>query len=115
MKNEIISLPIAITESAQKELLQIKSEQPNANQLPLRLGVKSGGCSGFEYILGFDEKTDLDDEFTVGDLKVVIQKAHMMYLNGIELDYHNGLNNRGFVFNNPNAQETCGCGTSFSA
>ena len=115
MKNEIISTPIAITESATNELKKIMANQQIEDNLYLRLGVKSGGCSGFEYILGFDEKGDSDDLFVLNGLQVIIQQSHMLYLNGITLDYQSGLDNRGFIFNNPNAQETCGCGSSFSA
>lgn len=115
MKNKIISSPIVITESAAKELKKLITEQKIEEKLFLRLGVKNGGCSGFEYILGFDEKNDNDDEFSEAGLQLIIQQSHLMYLNGMELDYQNGLNNRGFIFNNPNAEETCGCGSSFSA
>ena len=115
MKKEIISTPIAITESAVKELKKIMTDQQIEENYFLRLGVKSGGCSGFEYILGFDEKNDQDDFFTIDGLNVIIQQSHLMYLHGITLDYQSGLDNRGFIFNNPNAQDTCGCGSSFSA
>ena len=67
------------------------------------------------YILGFDTKTDADEVFEVEGVKVLMNKAHGMYLLGMEIDYVSGLNNRGFVFNNPNASSTCGCGSSFSA
>lgn len=115
MKNEIISTPIDITEGAVAELKKLRTQQNITENLSLRLGVKSGGCSGFEYILGFDEPSENDDQFRIGGIDVIIQKSHLMYLSGIVLDYQNGLNNRGFIFDNPNAQETCGCGSSFSA
>ena len=67
------------------------------------------------YVLGFDLKNDADMEFDVDGIPMIINKAHTMYLIGMEVDYMNGLNNRGFVFNNPNAESTCGCGSSFSA
>lgn len=115
MKIEKKVTPIAITESAAKELKQLFSATENNEGLKLRLGVKSGGCSGYSYIIGFDEVQDGDEEYEINGLNVVIQQAHLQYLNGITLDYENGLNNRGFVFDNPNADETCGCGSSFSA
>ena len=107
--------PIKITESAIKQLLRIKEEQNVGPENALRVGVKGGGCSGFSYILGFDIKKDEDDVYEIAGLQVVMNKAHALYLMGIEIDWEDGLNNRGFSFNNPNATETCGCGTSFSA
>jgi iron-sulfur cluster assembly protein len=85
------------------------------NKHALRVGVKGGGCSGFTYILGFDEKKAEDDEFISNGIQVIMNKAHAIYLVGIEIDFQDGLQNRGFTFNNPNATESCGCGTSFSA
>jgi iron-sulfur cluster assembly protein len=81
----------------------------------LRVGVKGGGCSGFSYILGFDLKKEQDAEYHINELPVFINKTQAMYLIGMEIDWHEGLNNRGFIFNNPNADSTCGCGSSFSA
>ena len=107
--------PVALTENAIEELKKIKAEQHLSDELGLRVGVKGGGCAGFSYILGFDHKTDADDEYIMDDVHVFIDKAHLMYLAGMEIDYTVGLNNRGFVFQNPNATKTCGCGTSFSA
>ena len=108
-------VPISLTESAMKQLKRIRVEQNIPDDHFLRVGVKGGGCSGFTYILGFDMIKDKDDTFEIADMKIVMEKAHALYLEGIEVDWHDGLNNRGFVFNNPNAKETCGCGTSFSA
>ena len=81
----------------------------------LRVGVKGGGCSGFSYLLGFDKQNEKDDDFEIKGMKVFMEKAHAIYLLGIEIDWMEGLNNRGFTFTNPNAKDTCGCGTSFSA
>lgn len=80
----------------------------------LRIGVKGGGCSGMTYILGFDKKEDADKEFQIEEITCVINKAHELYLAGMEIDWSDGLNNRGFTFANPNASSTCGCGTSFA-
>jgi iron-sulfur cluster assembly protein len=77
--------------------------------------VKGGGCAGFSYILGFDTRKEGDEEYFINGIKVFMSKAHAIYLIGIEIDFQDGLNNRGFTFNNPNAESTCGCGTSFSA
>jgi iron-sulfur cluster assembly protein len=76
--------------------------------------VKSGGCSGLEYVLKFDnEKTDTDQIFEDNDIKIIVDKKSILYLAGTILEYSGGLNGKGFVFNNPNASRTCGCGESF--
>lgn len=107
--------PVTITEGALKELKNIRETQELGDQYALRIGVKGGGCSGFSYILGFDEQKEKDQVFEIGGLKVVMDKSHAIYLIGMEIDWVEGLDNRGFSFNNPNATDTCGCGTSFSA
>lgn len=112
---EIASTPVTLTEGALHELVRIRDEQNIPAEYGLRIGVKGGGCSGFSYIIGFDEPKDGDDTFQINGMKVLMQKAHAIYLLGMEIDWVEGLNNRGFSFNNPNATETCGCGTSFSA
>ena len=81
----------------------------------LRIGVIGGGCSGFSYMLGFDELKEKDTVYDFEGIRIFMDKAHALYLLGMEIDWLEGLNNRGFIFNNPNAKETCGCGTSFSA
>ncbi len=108
-------MPITLTTGAIKELERIRTEQNIPSEHGLRIGVKGGGCSGFSYILGFDEEKENDEKYTINGMKVIMQKAHALYLLGMEIDWVEGLNNRGFSFNNPNAKETCGCGTSFSA
>lgn len=85
---------------------------PAANLL--RIGVKGGGCSGMSYVLGFDEKKEGDEEFTLEDIPCVMTPSHAIYLLGMEIDWQDGLNARGFTFSNPNASKTCGCGTSFA-
>lgn len=80
----------------------------------LRVGIKGGGCSGLTYVLGFDQGTENDQEYEYEGVKFVMDKAHEMYLHGMEINWENGLNNRGFDFKNPNASSTCGCGTSFA-
>lgn len=81
----------------------------------LRVGVKGGGCSGMSYILGFDRQREQDLEFEVDGIAVLMDKRHGLYLMGITLDYQDGLDARGFTFENPNATATCGCGSSFAA
>lgn len=81
----------------------------------VRVGVKSGGCSGLSYDLTFDNKKEENDKvFEENDVKIIIDKKSFLYLVGTTLEYSGGLNGKGFVFNNPNASRTCGCGESFS-
>ena len=105
---------LTLTASAVEQLKRIKAEQDLPEDHGLRVGVKGGGCSGFSYTLGFDVKKEQDEIHEIGGFTVFMEKAHALYLLGIEIDWVNGLNNRGFIFNNPNAKDTCGCGTSFS-
>lgn len=106
--------PINFTEGAIKEIKYLMSEKEMPENYGLRIGVEGGGCSGLSYILGFDEPKDLDETYELEGFKVLMNRAHGMYLIGMEIDFFSGLQNRGFVFNNPNANDTCGCGTSFS-
>ena len=106
---------ISLTDSAIIQLNRIRKEENIPSAHGLRIGVKGGGCSGFSYVLGFDEKKEGDDVYHINGMEVYMEKAHGMYLLGMEIDWHEDLNNRGFIFNNPNAKEECGCGTSFSA
>jgi iron-sulfur cluster assembly protein len=81
----------------------------------VRVGVKSGGCSGLSYDLKFDSsKTEDDQLFQDNDVRIVVDKKSLLYLVGTTLEYSGGLNGKGFVFQNPNANRTCGCGESFS-
>ncbi len=107
--------PISLTEGALNQLKRIHTEQHLTEEHGLRIGVKGGGCSGFSYVLGFDLQKEKDEVFEIGGFRVFMEKAHTIYLLGMEIDWLEGLNNRGFTFSNPNAKETCGCGTSFSA
>ncbi len=107
--------PITVTPGALAELRKIMQQENVPDDYGLRVGVKGGGCSGFSYILGFDSVRDDDQQYEIDGMKVIMSKAHGIYLLGMEVDYVDGLNNRGFTFSNPNARETCGCGTSFSA
>ena len=115
MSTETLTNPVSLTPTAVAEFKRLLTEKEMSADNGVRIGVKGGGCAGFSYILGFDNKTDQDQEFDIDGLKVYMNKAQSIYLFGIEIDYQDGLNARGFVFNNPNAEKTCGCGTSFSA
>jgi len=109
-----IAEEVTITEKAIEEVKKIKAENNIPESHALRLGIKGGGCSGFSYVLAFDEKPRTgDQEFRFGDLKVFVDPKSLFYLSGTTLDFSDGLNGKGFVFNNPNAARTCGCGQSF--
>lgn len=107
-------IPVTLTDGAITELKRLMTAPGFDGSQALRIGVKGGGCSGLSYVLGFDAKADNDNEYQTGGVRVVIDKAHELYLAGMEIDWENGLNNRGFSFKNPNASSTCGCGTSFA-
>lgn len=107
--------PIQLTDGAVSQLNQIRQTENVPDDYCLRVGVKGGGCSGFSYVLGFDLPTDSDDMYNINGIRVAMNKAHAIYLLGMEVDFVSGLDNRGFTFTNPNATSTCGCGTSFSA
>jgi len=105
---------INITDSAKKRLLTLlKNEE--GNKTYVRVGVESGGCSGLSYKLSFDDiKNEDDDLIENNGIKLIINKKSILYLVGTSLEFSDGLNGKGFVFNNPNANRTCGCGESFS-
>ena len=107
--------PVTLTSNAVKEVIKLISEKELSEEFGLRVGVDGGGCSGMSYTIGFDKKQDKDQEFEIDGVKVFMNKSHGLYLLGTEVDFQDGLNSRGFTFNNPNATSTCGCGSSFSA
>jgi iron-sulfur cluster assembly accessory protein len=110
----VTATPVKLTSQAIEEIKRLMNEEGfDKNQL-LRLGVKGGGCSGMTYVLGFDTLGTNDDTFEIEGIPCIMQKAHAIYLMGMEVDWQGGLNSRGFTFNNPNASKTCGCGTSFA-
>lgn len=106
--------PVTITDSAIKQLKKILEESTVPENHFLRIGVKGGGCSGLSYVLDFDEKKQYDKVFEFKELSFIVDRRHLMYLEGTLLDFSEGLDNRGFTFDNPNAESTCGCGNSFS-
>ena len=108
---------IEVTETAVREIKTIIEQQElNAEKAHLRLGVKGGGCSGFSYMLDLTEQQNEGDEmFEQHGIKVVCDPKSYLYLNGTTVDFKDEVMGRGFVFNNPNATSSCGCGSSFSA
>tara|TARA_B100001113_G_scaffold75720_1_gene59106 strand:+ start:104 stop:433 length:330 start_codon:yes stop_codon:yes gene_type:complete len=107
---------IKVSPSAQEKVSQLMREEGfNPTQDFVRVGVKSGGCSGLSYDLSFDNsKSDQDRLFEDNHVKILVDKKSLLYLLGTTLEYSGGLNGKGFIFNNPNAERTCGCGESFS-
>ncbi|MNJ99284.1 Iron-sulfur cluster insertion protein ErpA [compost metagenome] len=107
---------IKVSETAKKRVaLLMEDEGFNPSTDYVRVGVKSGGCSGLSYDLKFDKALGENDKvFEDNDIKIAVDKKSFLYLAGTILEYSGGLNGKGFVFNNPNANRTCGCGESFS-
>lgn len=112
----ILLTMIKVSEDAKRRIaLLMNDEGYNATTDYVRVGVKSGGCSGLSYELKFDKsQAESDKLFEDNEIKIVVDKKSVLYLAGTILEYSGGLNGKGFVFNNPNAQRTCGCGESFS-
>lgn len=110
-------MAVALTEKAAGEIKRVLSEQKLPEGTVLRIGVAGGGCSGFQYALGFDQDVDLSKDQVAEQhgIKVAVDKKSDLYLDGTTIDFHDGLDRRGFTFNNPNAVKSCGCGSSFSA
>lgn len=114
MSEQTITQEIKITEKAANQVKKIKEENNIDPTSGLRVGVKGGGCSGLTYQLGFDgEQKDGDTVIEEHGIKLLVDGKSLFYLMGTTLDFSDGLNGRGFVFNNPNATKTCGCGESF--
>ena len=107
---------IKVSETAKRKVIELMTEDGyNATTDYIRVGVKSGGCSGLSYDLKFDKEQQEEDKvFEDNGVKIIVDKKSFLYLIGTTLEYSGGLNGTGFVFNNPNANRTCGCGESFS-
>ena len=116
VKKQSLKKMIKVTSDARIKVSQLMQEEgfnPDADYI--RVGVKSGGCSGLSYDLTFDHlKSDQDRLFEDNQVRILVDKKSLLYLLGTTLEYSGGLNGKGFIFNNPNAQRTCGCGESFS-
>lgn len=109
-----MTAPVTFTPKAIAEIKRLLQEESVNQGKFLRVGVKGGGCSGLSYVLGIDEKQSSDEVFEYNSLPYVMNPSHGIYLAGMEVDWEDGLNSRGFTFTNPNASKSCGCGTSFA-
>jgi len=114
--DKIQLIMIKVSDTARTKIVQMMAEDVyDAANDYVRVGVKSGGCSGLEYILKFDKDLgETDKVFEDNNVKIAVEKKSFLYLAGTVLEFSGGLNGKGFVFNNPNASRTCGCGESFS-
>lgn len=107
---------VTLTERAAAEIKRVLSEQNFPEETCVRIGVAGGGCSGFQYSFGFDDKVDLEKDLVSDQhgVKVAVQKNHDLHLDGTVVDFYEDLQRRGFKFDNPNVSRSCGCGSSFS-
>jgi iron-sulfur cluster assembly protein len=110
-------MAIQLTPRAAEEVKRIMQQQSFGVETVLRVGVRGGGCSGFQYSLGFDNTTsaEADSKYDCHGVAVVVDKKSALYLDGTTVDFYEGLEKRGFTFENPNAVKSCGCGHSFHA
>ncbi len=110
-------MSVTLTERAALEIKRTVEEQKIPGEMFIRIGVAGGGCSGFQYSLGFDSQFDskADSKYECHGVTVVVDKKSSLYLDGTTLEYLDGLDKRGFHFENPNAVKSCGCGSSFQA
>src|SRR5438046_374066 len=108
--------PVNLSELAAKEIRKIIGEQElDAEKVRLRVGVKGGGCSGFSYLLDLTEtQKDTDEQFEQHGIRIICDPRSILYLSGVTIDFRDEIMGRGFVFTNPNATSTCGCGSSFA-
>ena len=107
------SQPITLTDNAAAKIKELLAENPNADEQALRVAVRGGGCSGFQYALAFDAPKEDDHRFENQGVAVVVDKTSMQFVFGSEVDWVDGLQGAGFSVNNPNVVAACGCGSSF--
>ena len=105
--------PIKLTDKAAEKIKELLAGQENADEQALRVAVRGGGCSGFQYALAFDRRDDDDHVFENKGVAVVVDKTSMQFIIGSEVDWVDGLQGAGFAVNNPNVEAACGCGSSF--
>jgi iron-sulfur cluster assembly protein len=114
IEKPVLNEEVRLTEKAADQVAKLKTENSIPEEHGLRIAVKGGGCSGLSYVLGFDaEPGEKDTVIEMHGVKMYVDQKSLFYLSGTELDFSDGLNGRGFVFNNPQAARTCGCGSSF--
>src|SRR6185295_4454305 len=108
-------MPVMLSENAAGAIKKIIQDQGLPENTRLRVGVKGGGCSGFSYMLDLveEDRSEMDEEVEDKGIKMLIDMKSYLYLNGVEIDYRDEVMGSGFVFKNPNATSTCGCGSSF--
>ncbi len=109
-----LQIPVTLTPGAIAAIRELMAADAFDQSQVLRVGVKGGGCSGLSYVLGFDQPQENDERFEIEGIPCAMNKSHGIYLMGMEIDWQDGLNSRGFTFRNPNASTTCGCGSSFA-
>lgn len=114
METVVSKTGIRLTPNAAIEIKKLMATAENNDNDVLRISVKGGGCAGFSYEMKFDKKQEGDICYTSHEISIVTDLMSELYLNGLEIDFGTGLSARGFIYNNPNAQKTCGCGESFS-
>lgn len=109
-------MAVTLTEKAASEIKRIRAESKIPEEFVLRVGVRAGGCSGWDYQFNFDDKADSTKDFVSEQhgVKLAVDKRYDLHLDGTQIDFIDDLNRRGFKFENPNAQKTCGCGNSFA-
>jgi len=112
--NTLASTPVTFTPSALQEIKRLVSEGNFEEDVYLRIGAKGGGCSGLSYVLAFEKITDKDTIYEIDGIHCIINPAHLIYVSNMQIDWQGGLNARGFTFQNPNATDSCGCGSSFA-
>jgi iron-sulfur cluster assembly protein len=117
LQNGELAMAVSITEKAAAEVTKVKTDQNLEEGTFLRIGVVGGGCSGFSYSLKFESEFDesSDNRYSQFGVDVVVDKKSALYLDGTVVDWYDGLDRRGFTFENPNAVKSCGCGSSFQA
>ncbi|MBA2114011.1 HesB/IscA family protein [Bremerella alba] len=110
-------MAVVITEKAAGEVKRILEDQKYEDGTKLRIGITAGGCSGFSYSLTLENEfnEEKDSKYDFHGVEVVVDKKHALYLDGTTVDFYDGIDRRGFAFNNPNATRSCGCGSSFQA
>lgn len=111
---ELTGEPLVLTERAARQVQKIQEDEGLSDDMYLRVAVDGGGCSGLSYKLGLDHRTEEDRLYESFGVEVIVAEKHLIYLEGMHIDYPDGLDARGFTFENPNAIENCGCGTSFA-